>query len=218
MSNIYLIGDFNSGKTTYIKKMISNNLKIGKPSIYINIGKASEHFSKNILDESLVVNSNSFTQISKIKEKPYNDLVIINFSVGNNTIFQKIKVKVLFEVMNHKTWENHQIFFNESYFLSNYDDLKHIQRREKTVYATIDKNFVDIDIDDDIVYFTPPLSRDYPIPKDIKTYLNNSVEDIVKYVEVIKTKRNYSFIDFRVANLKYPLLPQNEKIELLVGM
>ena len=216
MSNVFLIGYAGSGKSIYIKNRISNNLKEGKPSLYINFMKASDDFSKRTINESLIVNSNSFTQISKIKDKEYNDLVIIDFSEQNNSLSIKIKEKVILEILRNENWKNHEIFIDEAYYLTNYEQISQNNRKSKIFYSLMQEKDLKISRYDDIVYFAPSIVSN--TPKDISDYLNNKIENILKYVEDFNNIHNYTFIDFREYNSFDSSLSHNEKIELLVGM
>ena len=194
MSNTFLIGTSGSGKTIYIKKRILENLKTGKPSIFINFRKGSDDFSDEILNTALIVNSNSFTQISKIKDKSYEDLIVFNFSNQSNTLSKTIKEKVLFEIMNNENWENHDIFIDEAYFITNYDQIKNINRKGNTFYSIMSIRDFKPSNFEDIVYFIT--GRMYEnTSKDIQKYLNKKEENIIKYVEKVKGQLTFGSVD-----------------------
>ncbi len=181
--NKYIIGSTRSGKTVYIKKTILDNLKIGKPSIYINFNKASREFSEEVKSVSLIVNANSFTQISKIKEKEYKNLVLIDFTTQRNKLTEKIKAKVLLEVMKNENWLEHDIYVDEGYLISNFDAIKNIRRAGDHYYSIMDERDLNgsriSSFEDKIIFRT--ISYENP---EIGAYLTYKEDHLIKYVEI----------------------------------
>ena len=215
MANIFLMGSAGSGKTIYIKKRILDNLKNGKPSIFINFRQGICDFSKNIIKDSLIINANSFTQISKIKNKEYNDLVIFNFTENYTDLSIKIKEKVLLEILKNENWFNHDIFIDDAYYLTNYEQMYRLSRKDdrNIFYSIMRKHDLNIGDSDNIVYF-----KIFGENIDVKlyNYLHDFEQYVVKYVEYFNNKYTFSKIDCRRYS-ELVDLSHNEKIEFILN-
>ena len=215
MSNIYLIGSVGSGKTIYIKKKIFNNLREGRPSIYINFNKGSQEFSKVTLNDALIINSNSFTQISKIKNKEYNSLIVFNFSNQRNNLSQMIKEKVLLEILNHPKWSFHDIFIDDASQVANHSFFRNINHSGK-IFISIQGMKEDMHSHfKNIVYFSHR-AVSLNLPRHVRQHIKRGVEGVIKYVESFDNRHEYKQIDLRDYTLLDSKLSYSERMDILL--
>jgi len=112
----FLVGSAGSGKSIFIKELIIKNLQNNKKSIYLNFNKASLEFSEEMLEESIILNANSFSQISKLKEfKTDKNLIIINMTSKEGNLGNKAINNILKTIFSNENFEEYNFFIEDIY-------------------------------------------------------------------------------------------------------
>lgn len=200
---IPIIANSGGGKGLYIKEKIINSFLSGESAIYLNFRKSSSEFSEEFQRDSLIVNANSFTQISKIKDKPFSNLVFIDMTEKYTALSNKIKEKIIIEVLLNPEWINHTFFLDEAWSLPFSEKINElVRRRRKKVF------FSCMDIKDLGDFY---LSPSFTLFKNRGSHLlfnrfGLSCTDIDKIEHHFLSEDRFRYIEFRNGELAFKSL------------
>jgi len=192
----YIIGAAGSGKTVVLKKKVFELLADGKPVIYINFEKSSNDFSKFFKEGSLIINANSFTQISKIKDKEFNDLIFIDRTYSSGEISNKSRLNLLIEIFKNENWQNHTLLIDENYRLdSSQKALFSEIFKKRDIFMTL-HSFYDMKgiKSDRNIYLKSDGRNGIEFTDEMKDFFKTKKPDEIKYIEEGKDKNLYKSI------------------------